>query len=344
MDMPGPRFGIAINHRNSAAEVLRAAGMAEEAQFDEIWVSEDNGQRGAFALATAIAMATSRARVGVGVVNPWTRHPFQIAMEAATLHELSRGRLILGMGSGNSHAVSEELGIPYQQPLSRLLEATRLIREALAPGFGGFRGDFYQAGIPLAFSAGDLTQPPVVLGVKNERAIRLGAEVCDSFLLSLLATPEYLRWVNQVAARPIRASAYVLFACTPDADQARAAARPVVANFLGVHGASDITSCPGLSTELADEFKERKARNLDAADLVSDEILDMFAVAGDTEMCISGLARFVAGGFETVILRTLPQVPLDQTLHGFATARTALRSPAADNLSPSETHRGAPFA
>ena len=118
----------------------------------------------------------------------------------------------------------------------------------------------------------------------------------------------------------------------PWAEQARAAARPVVANFLGVHGPSKITSCAGLPEELATEFKRRKTRKIDATELVTDEVLDMFAVAGDPAMCAARLNRFVSGGFETVIIRTLPELPLDQTFNGLASARAAL-SPADNDQS-----------
>jgi 5,10-methylenetetrahydromethanopterin reductase len=102
-------------HRDSAGAV-QAAVAAEAAGFDDVWLTEDYVERGAFALAGAIAARTSRVRVGIGVVNPWTRHPTLIAMEFATLDEISGGRAVLGLGASNEHWMSGQLVSPSGGP------------------------------------------------------------------------------------------------------------------------------------------------------------------------------------------------------------------------------------
>ena len=65
-----------------------------------MWFAENAFARGAMSALAASALATSTIRLGVGVFNPFNRHPTLIAMEMAALDELSDGRVVLGIGSG----------------------------------------------------------------------------------------------------------------------------------------------------------------------------------------------------------------------------------------------------
>jgi 5,10-methylenetetrahydromethanopterin reductase len=115
--MPKPReFGIAFES-SSAKNYVAAAKLAEDLGFGTFWVPEDPGFPGAFATATAVAVNTHKIKVGIGVLNPWTRHPVQTAMEFAALDDISEGRAILGLGASVKLWVEDQLGIPYVHPL-----------------------------------------------------------------------------------------------------------------------------------------------------------------------------------------------------------------------------------
>ena len=92
-------FGVGFENLH-AREFVRNAKLAEELGFGTWWVPEDYFFRGAFTLAAAAAAATSRIKIGIGVLNPYTRHPAMIAMEFGALDEVSDGRAILGLGRG----------------------------------------------------------------------------------------------------------------------------------------------------------------------------------------------------------------------------------------------------
>ena len=106
------------------------ASLAEELGFDSVWIAEDYFQGGAFSVATACALATTRIRIGIGVVNPFTRHPALLAMETASLDILSQGRVTLGIGTG-SPGWMRQMGINFAAPLSALREGSQLVRRLL---------------------------------------------------------------------------------------------------------------------------------------------------------------------------------------------------------------------
>lgn len=156
-----------------APEAVSIAARAESAGISEIWVSEDYFERGAFAVAGAVAAATSRVRVGIGVVNPWTRHPMLTAMEVAGLDELSGGRTVLGMGASNRVWMQERCGIPFTAPLAAVAESVEAIRAALAGEHVHMRARHFQIDAALSFTPG--RSIPIYLGAKGERALELSA-------------------------------------------------------------------------------------------------------------------------------------------------------------------------
>src|SRR2546428_1073415 len=95
-----PRIALRVHGGLSAKDCAAQARAAEEAGFSTVWFAENAFARGAMSGLAASALATSSIRLGVGVFNPFNRHPTLIAMEMAALDELSDGRVVLGIGSG----------------------------------------------------------------------------------------------------------------------------------------------------------------------------------------------------------------------------------------------------
>src|SRR5215471_20278729 len=77
--------GIALMGADSPSRVTAWARAAERAGLGSAWIIEDYFQPGAYALAAAAAAVTERLVLGLGVVNPYTRHPALVAMETAAL-------------------------------------------------------------------------------------------------------------------------------------------------------------------------------------------------------------------------------------------------------------------
>lgn len=295
------RLGCSVSGRRSAAEAIEVARCAERLGFEEVWVTEDYCERGAFAVAGAIAAATSTIRVGIGVANPWTRHPVVLAMEAAALDEIAGGRAILGMGASNIRWMQEQLGIPFERPLERLRESVEVLRATLSGERVRHEGAAYRVDARLAFTPPQ-ARLPIVLGVKGRRALGLAGDVADGVLLSVLSAPAYVAWARERLRVPLPVAAYVAFACDADGAAARDRLRPLVATFLGVHGDHDITRVPGLDPEQCAAFREGWRAGSPRLDLATDDILDTFAVAGTPQDCAAGIRRLAEAGLETLVV------------------------------------------
>src|SRR5262245_46050149 len=94
-----PRTGLVLRDALPWPEFETIVGTAEDTGYESVFVPEISGREG-FATLAAAASATSRIRLGTGVVTMWSRTPTVTAMAAATVHERSGGRLVLGLGAG----------------------------------------------------------------------------------------------------------------------------------------------------------------------------------------------------------------------------------------------------
>src|SRR5947209_6190264 len=113
-------------------DIIACSLAAEKAGFGYISVAE-SFYRDGFALASAIASHTKKVRFGTSVMPIYTRTPFQIAMGAATLNELSHGRMgFLGLGVGYRNRTEQYFGIKQVQRLERMGEYVEIIRKLLS--------------------------------------------------------------------------------------------------------------------------------------------------------------------------------------------------------------------
>src|SRR5919108_74108 len=109
------RLGVVLSTATEAPpkEFIQLGQLAEDKGFTAILVNEGRGD--ALACAEAIALSTSRIQVGTNIANIYFRHPFLAAMTAATIAELSDGRLLLGLGVSHRPLI-ESLGMKMEQP------------------------------------------------------------------------------------------------------------------------------------------------------------------------------------------------------------------------------------
>lgn len=314
------RTAFSISGRRDASSAVRAAQLAEEYGLDDVWLTEDYCERGAFALAGAIALSTTKIRIGIGVVNPWTRHPALLAMEFAALDELSHGRAVLGLGASNPRWMTEQLGIAFDRPIGRLAEAVDIVRALLTGDQVTFDGQHFHIATRLAFTP-RRTAPPIVLGVKGPRALAMARDRADGILLSVLSSAPYVASVRNRVGPRLELAAYVALSVNEDAGLARNRIRPIVATYLGVHGDHDITRRAGLDPELCDAFRAGWREGVPRTDLVDDDLLQIFAACGTAHNAARFLANLAAAGLDVAVIRDDPQVNPAVT---FATARNVM--------------------
>lgn len=315
-------FGVAFPGGMPSGELLATVEQAERDGFSSCWISEDYYYGGAMATAGAIAALTERIGIGVGVVNPFTRSPEVIAMEAAAVDEIAKGRFQLAIGASNRRWIEEQMCIPFQKPRTRMTEAVRII-SALIRGetveFDGETLSAHQVRLDFRPYRRDM---PVCMGVSGEKSLYQAGREADGVLLSIMSAAPYAAWARSVVDAGARAagrdkhipiSAYVpLFVGDPE--EGRRAFASTIAHYVGVAAERAFIRQSGAGEEEVRPLAERFAAGLDGEDLVTPALADRFTVCGSPARCRERLEEYLDAGVDQVILCACGSVPAQRMM------------------------------
>lgn len=302
------RLGLALANEGALDATVALARQAEDLGLAEVWVPESLHGRSATSAVAMLAARTERIGLGVGVVNPFWRHPSLIAMEAATLDEASGGRLRIGLGAGlwTLRALGEA-DQRTRRPLAAMVEAIGIVRAMLA----GERGPDPQVFVvrpDAALSFEPLRRHiPLYVGAVNRRMLEASGALADGVYLGAITSPGYIAWAGQqVKAGAVGAArdpasvdlvANVLTSVARDARAARAAVRWVLAYYLHrVEGV--VVDAAGADPDAIADVRRAVANGgVEAgAARVGDDLIDVFAAAGDPDRVAERLRRYADTG------------------------------------------------
>lgn len=187
----GPRIAIAlpqdvVTPGFEAGVVQRFARRAERLGFDGLWTQETvRGRAPSLEPLTLLAVAaavTRRVELGVAVVLSLYRHPIQLARATASLDQLSGGRLVLGVGLGQTR-YAEAFGFDPDRPVARFTEGLELVRRLWRDervSHDGLVGRFehWPTGVRPLRPGG----PPIWFGANHPDALRRAARLADGWI------------------------------------------------------------------------------------------------------------------------------------------------------------------
>ena len=308
--------GIVLYHGiDSGPELAGYGRMAEDAGFNSLWVTERYFHEETSSMLGYLAATTERIRLGVGVVNPFTRSPALLGMGAATLDRLSGGRMMLGLGRSDADVIHGRMGIDYRTPLARLRGTVSALRSM----WDGDRVSTEYAGVRLS-NVGLAIRPmqerlPIYLAAIGPRALRLAGEVADGVLLNAYAPVEYIRWATRVVRESAEAAgrdpASVDITCmlivrlTDDPDAmvsslqervARLIAEPFTGDALLGYGGFD----PSILGPVRQHIESGDEAG--AAKYVSEELARACYLLGNASECRRRIQEYMDAGIDTPLL------------------------------------------
>jgi 5,10-methylenetetrahydromethanopterin reductase len=288
---------------------------AESLGLDEVWLGDEGPARDPLAVLAAAAARTRRIRLAVGITNPYARHPAMTAVSMMTVHELSAGRAVLGLGVGGNMAL-DPLKLTAVRPLATMREALRTIRAATRGESGG--SYVAREGAPRAPSM------PIYVGSRSPRINRLASKCADGAFVAGLPVSqvaEVVGWARSVRAIPL--AAYISAAFEPE-DVERA--RPEM--VWGLLNSSDatlaLTGQPRAAFESATRALQRGDRE-PARRLMSDDVLRHMLIWGSPTEIGARLAGLVRELRPASIGLSLLQEDVPRALEASAAAFEAMR-------------------
>lgn len=169
-------------------EMLSIAQSVEASGFDSIWLGDHMLYRGAerrecgpwdvWTTLAALAASTERVQLGPLVASTAFHPPGLVARMAATIDEISRGRFVLGLGTGWNEAEFRAFGIPFEHKVARFEEAFTIIRRLLARERVSFTGRFYQMDDALLLPP-PKRQVPLLVGTSGPRVLAASSPYID---------------------------------------------------------------------------------------------------------------------------------------------------------------------
>ena len=300
-------LGVAFDGRSPVRDLLEQARAAEAAGAGSLWVASHLFLRDPVASAALVLGATARARVVLMAVSPYTMHPVQAAMTAATLAEAFPGRVALCYGVGVPGDLAAA-GLTPARPVTTLREALELTRALLAGAPVRYRGEVFRAeGRALAAAR----PVPLYLAAAGPQTLALAGRAADGVVISAGTSVPFVGWAlararAAAAGRPLARIGLVYARVGACGAEAREGTRRTLAVVLRSrhHGQNVALGASGLDqAALAAAVAAEDWRAATA--LVTDEVVARHAAAGTADEVRRRLAAYRDAGLDQLVLAGL---------------------------------------
>ncbi len=312
------RLGLLLGFEDSLATIVDLAREGEAAGFGSMYTVEAG--RSAYVPAAAVINATSECRVGTYIVNAYAREPWLTGLAARDLDELSGGRFVLGVGTGNPHFNDWYMGADSSRPIAKMRDYMTIVRAVVAGEQGqAVRHEGPEHSIRWRASWSP-TRPtiPVYMSASGPNMVRLAGEVSDGVGVGIMSSVDFMadivrpnaRAAAEAAGRDPDAIAFpmgALVSVNADPELARAATSAAICGLF--HPVPH----PYYESQLRQlgfgEFTDRalelmpQGKTKEAMALVPDEVIDTMTITGTPEQCAARIAQYEGLADEIIAFR-----------------------------------------
>jgi len=321
------KLGVALGYWGmglTAAEQLHIAQTAEELGYDSIWAAEAYGSDAASVLAW-LAAGTTRIKLGAGIFQIPARSAAMTAMTAATIDQLSSGRMLLGLGTSGPQVSEGWHGVRFPRQVERTRDYIAVVRMALAHKKVEYHGETMD--LPLPDGPGKVLKLtirpvqdsiPIYLAVLGPKNVALAGEIADGWL-PVFFSPEHVSRLKVPLEEGAARAGRTLdnFAIAPnvnvmisdDVASARDAMRPILALYIGGMGSREQNFYNKVVSSYGFEAAAREVQDLyldgkraAAMEALPDELIDMTCIAGPKDRARERLRAYRDAGVETLIV------------------------------------------
>jgi 1,4-dihydroxy-2-naphthoate octaprenyltransferase len=318
------RVGLGIAARGDISDTIDWTRRARDAGLDSVWIHDTPYERDSVTYGSAIAAAlstdpTDRFRVGLGAVNPYTRHPAVLAMTGSGLDEILPERIVMAIGTGLPFRLAQ-MGIPYSPA-----EAVERVGDTLDQLRTMWAGQRWPSKAPDLPPIQPMFPPvhriPLFIAAYRKEFVELAGQKADGYLArpcesipSLRGILERLRASATAAGRnpgDIETAAYLLSLVDKTRREAlnRAKREPFVIYMMSILGDVSLQRA-GFPREMRDRIAAAwKAEDFhEAGKLIPDDLLDAFMLCGTREdVAAKAMAFHAETGLDLPLLQPVLQ-------------------------------------
>jgi F420-dependent oxidoreductase-like protein len=321
----------------SSEDQLNIVQESERLGYDSVWAAEAYGSDTATVLGW-LAGQTTKIRLGSGIFQMPGRSAAMTAMTAATIDQISNGRMICGIGSSGPQVAEGWHGQRFAKQLQRTREYVAVVRMALRRERVEYHGETLELPLPdgpgkaLKLTISPVQERiPILLAAIGPKAVSLAGEIADGWLPAFFS-PDHgdallapLREGADRAGRSldeVEVCPTVNLLVTEDIQAARDAIRPLLALYIGGMGSRDTNFYARLVASFGFEEEARRVQDLyleghrdEAAAALPDALIDGVSLIGPRDVVRERLAHFREAGVDTLILSAVtfePQQRMEQ--------------------------------
>jgi F420-dependent oxidoreductase-like protein len=324
---------------------LRVVQEAERLGYDSVWAAEAYGSDAATVLAW-LAAGTSEIKLGSAIFQMPGRSPAMTAMTAATIDELSGGRMMLGIGSSGPQVAEGWHGQRFARQLQRTREYVAVVRMALSRERVEYHGETIELplpdgpGKPLKLTIAPRQERiPIYLAAIGPKNTALAGEIADGWIPTFFS-PEHVGELRELleegAARSGRSlegfdiAPTVNVYVSDDRELARDVMRPFLALYIGGMGSREQNFYNKLvqrygfedaAIEVQDLYLQGK--KAEAGEAIPAELIDMVSLCGPRDVVRDRLAAFRDAGVGTLMVAPMAWTPDDRVAQLRAVAELA---------------------
>jgi F420-dependent oxidoreductase-like protein len=303
---------------------LQVVQEAERLDYESVWAAEAYGSDAATVLAW-LAAGTSKIKLGSAIFQMPGRTPALTAMTAATIDELSGGRMILGIGSSGPQVAEGWHGQPFARQLQRTREYVAVVRKALARERLEFKGETLELPLPdgpgkaLKLMIAPVQERiPIYLAAIGPKNTALAGEIADGWIPTFFS-PEHVAdfraLLHEGADRAGRSldgfdiAPTVQSYVSDDRELARNLMRPGLALYIGGMGSRKQNFYNNLVQRYGFEAAAKQIQDLylegkkvEAGDAIPDKLIDTVTLCGPRDVVRERIAAFRDAGVGTLMV------------------------------------------
>lgn len=312
---------MAFWKRYDRALFLKAARLADELGYDSFWLPEAWGYE-IFSLLTEMAVQTKQIKLATGIVNVFSRSPGLLAMSAATVDEISEGRLILGIGASGKRVIEGFHGRAFEKPLTQIRDVIRVVRTLLAGkklSESDARLHDYR---PFTLEMKPTRQHiPIYVAALKQQSITSIGEMADGWMPTFwpyTETKQGLDWIAEGARKAGRDPSEITVApftmVLPLGDSVgKQKAKELIAFYIGGMGDyyKELLTGFGYGDDCkrVDELYRDRETRAQAAAAVTEPMIEALTIAGDPRHCVEEMRRRRQFGIDLPIVSLPPDAP-----------------------------------
>ena len=324
--MSGFDFGVGLFPTEPLQQMIHLAKVTEEAGYSHIWVGDSHLiWREAYINMAAMMLNTKKVKLGTGVTNPLTRHPSVVASGYATLEEYDPGRMIVGIGLGDSSV--ETMGMK-PSTLANFEKSLAMMRAIL----DGKEAELPTGKIHLLHPC--KTRVPIYIAASGPKMLELSGRIADGIIVLVGIADDYIAHAKEKIAAGARAAGrkledinLVLWVpcAVSDTANAKDAVKAHVARVVA-HPLPYVLD-PDEQKVLAEirktyDYYHHMNQAANHAEVIPDWLVDKFAIAGTVAECRQQIERLKKAGIQqiAIIPYSAPGGSREDTIRGFAKA------------------------